>query len=424
MDQPALMARLERARAASDLMFQLPMPGVLYERPITERHRIIFYLGHLEAFDWNLFERELGLGGSDAALHRLFAFGIDPVDGGLPTDGPNDWPEEAVVRAYGAAIREKLDAALLGGGLDGQDLLLHVAIEHRLMHVETLAYIFHQLPLGSKRKLAQVEATEGGLFVAEMVAIPAGMSKLGRARGDGFGWDNEYCEHVLEVPQFVVDRYKVTNGQYLEFVGAGGYRDRGLWTEGGWRWSQEQGIEHPAFWKRVGSEYHYRGMFEEIALPADWPVYVSHAEASAFAVWAGKRLPTEAEWHRAAYGSTGGERSYPWGEDRPSSRQGYFDLTRWDPSAVNAFPEGRSFWGVDGMIANGWEWTSSEFEPFPGFAPFSFYRGYSADFFNDKHFVMKGGSPRTEECMLRRSFRNWFQPHYPYAYAGFRCASD
>jgi len=312
----------------------------------------------------------------------------------------------------------------LGGGLDGQDLLLHVAIEHRLMHVETLAYIFHQLPLGSKRKLAQVEATEGGLFVAEMVAIPAGMSKLGRARGDGFGWDNEYCEHVLEVPQFVVDRYKVTNGQYLEFVGAGGYRDRGLWTEGGWRWSQEQGIEHPAFWKRVGSEYHYRGMFEEIALPADWPVYVSHAEASAFAVWAGKRLPTEAEWHRAAYGSTGGERSYPWGEDRPSSRQGYFDLTRWDPSAVNAFPEGRSFWGVDGMIANGWEWTSSEFEPFPGFAPFSFYRGYSADFFNDKHFVMKGGSPRTEECMLRRSFRNWFQPHYPYAYAGFRCASD
>jgi formylglycine-generating enzyme required for sulfatase activity len=97
-------------------------------------------------------------------------------------------------------------------------------------------------------------------------------------------------------------------------------------------------------------------------------------------------------------------------------------MKRWDPGAVNAFPAGRSHCGIDGMLANGWEWTSSLFAPFPGFEAFPFYRGYSADFFDGKHYVLKGGSPRTEQSMLRRSFRNWFQPHYPYVYAGFRCA--
>ena len=146
-------------------------------------------------------------------------------------------------------------------------------------------------------------------------------------------------------------------------------------------------------------------MFEEIPLPLDWPVYVSHAEASAYAAWARKRLPTEAEWHRAADG----------GQLTATPYQ------RWDPSPVNAFPATRSAFGVEGLIANGWEWTSGVFAPFPGFRPFPFYEGYSANFFDGKHYVMKGGSPRTDRCMLRRSFRNWFQPHYQYVYAGFRC---
>jgi formylglycine-generating enzyme required for sulfatase activity len=136
-------------------------------------------------------------------------------------------------------------------------------------------------------------------------------------------------------------------------------------------------------------------------------VYVSHAEASAYARWAGKRLPTEAEWQRAAHGA------------RPA---GFLNPERWDPSPVNAYPASRSDFGVEGMYGNGWEWTSTLFAPFPGFEPFPFYRGYSADFFDGKHYVLKGGSPRTAECMLRPSFRNWFQPHYQYVYAAFRCA--
>ncbi len=159
--------------------------------------------------------------------------------------------------------------------------------------------------------------------------------------------------------------------------------------------------------------WRYRGMFHEIPLPLNWPVYVSHAEASAYARWAGKRLPTEAEWHRAAHGIS----------EAPGPRHGYFDLARWDPAPVNAFPDSRSKFGVEGLSANGWEWTSSLFEPFPGFQPFPFYEGYSANFFDGQHYVMKGGSTRTERSMLRRSFRNWFQPHYQYVYAGFRCAT-
>jgi iron(II)-dependent oxidoreductase len=159
-------------------------------------------------------------------------------------------------------------------------------------------------------------------------------------------------------------------------------------------------------------------------LPLDWPVYVSHAEANAYARWAGKSLPTEAQWHRAAYGTAdGGERAYPWGEVEPGSHKGNFDFNTWDPTSVGAFPQGRSAFGVFDMLGNGWEWTSTLFAPFPGFEAFPFYRGYSADFFDGKHYVIKGGSARTAASMLRRSFRNWFQPHYQYVYAGFRCVT-
>ena len=173
------------------------------------------------------------------------------------------------------------------------------------------------------------------------------------------------------------------------------------------------------FWKPAGGEWRYRAMFEEIPLPANWPVYVSHAEATAYARWTGSRLPTEAEWHRAAYS----ECAYPWGDEPPDAQHGYFHFERWDPAPVNAFPAARSAFGLDGLLANGWEWTATPFAPFAGFEPRACYPGYSANFFDGKHFVLKGGSQRTGACMLRRSFRNWFQPHYQYVYAGFRCAT-
>jgi gamma-glutamyl hercynylcysteine S-oxide synthase len=425
-----LLARLQAARCRSDELFEIVRPAALYDRPIPERHRIIFYMGHLEAFDCNLLLGPLGLSSFDPDFDKLFAFGIDPVDGGLPNDQPKDWPSVDQVRRYSTRLRETLDRALLTAASEDQSLarldqgrLLEVAIEHRLMHAETLCYMLHQLPVDRKFSRAVVPLPSAPAPVSCGVEIPAGMATLGLPRGadSAFGWDNEFEEHRVEVPAFAIDSHNVTNHDYLRFMLEGGYGDRALWSDVGWEWVTSHGRRHPAFWARQGESWSYRTMFDEIPLPHDWPVYVSHDEASAYCRWANKELPSEAEWHRAACATRAGtERAYPWGAESISTRQGNFDLHRWDPVPVGSYPEGSSDFGVADLVGNGWEWTRTPFAPFPGFRPFSFYPGYSADFFDGKHYVMKGGSPRTAASMLRRSFRNWFQPHYPYVYATFR----
>jgi gamma-glutamyl hercynylcysteine S-oxide synthase len=431
-----LLERVSDARTQSDALFNIVRPNFLYERPIPERHRIIFYVGHLEAFDWNLLhENVLGLKSFHPDFDRLFAFGIDPVGGGLPSDQPSDWPSLNAVRDYVTKIRAALDEKLADGSLEpyGQgrdgfplDTLLNVAIEHRLMHVETLAYMLHQLPLDRKVPQENPRHLLTGPVTHRMIEIPAGVTTLGLRRGgETFGWDNEYEAHTVQVPAFEIDEYEVTNGQYLEFMAAGGYETRAFWNDADWNWKAAHAVSHPVFWTKVPDGWLYRAMFEEIPLPLDWPAYVSHAEALAYARWAGKALPTEEQWHRAAYGTTDGtERYYPWGSEAPNKNLGNFDFSHWNPTPVNAFPAGRSAFGVQDMLGNGWEWTSTVFAAFHGFEPFPFYPGYSADFFDGKHFVMKGGSPRTAACMLRSTFRNWFQAHYRYVYAGFRCVNQ
>ncbi len=440
-----LLGRLRDARAHTDALFSLIAPEALYDRAIPERHRLIFYLGHLEAFDWNLLGRgPFALDPHDASFDRLFAFGIDPTHGNLPSDRPADWPPQSVVRSYVEKCRRRLDDALhTRGSIRASTLgladgtLLHVAIEHRLMHAETLAYLLHQLPYEKKRGIenAAPASVPPSSFAPKSVRIPSGTATLGQPRRNGdaisshsaaaqfpFGWDNEFDETSVDVPEFAIDVYPVTNAQFLGFVRAGGYDQSTLWLPEDWRWKEECGLRHPFFWERSGNEWFWRGTFERIPLPADCPVYVSHAEASAYARWAGKSLPTEVQWHRAAYGTPQGpERLYPWGDAAPRPEFGNFDAAQWEPAPVGAHPAGASAFGVHDLLGNGWEWTRTPFGPLPGFEPFPFYPGYSADFFDGRHFVMKGGSARTAACFLRRPFRNWFQPRYPYVYATFRC---
>jgi iron(II)-dependent oxidoreductase len=438
-DRHRLLTRLAIARLRTDRLFDMIRPEALYARPVAERHRLIFYLGHLEAFDWNLFRERLpGLKAFAPEFDRLFAFGIDPVGGGLPTDVSADWPAEATIRRYNRRVRASVDGALKAQTTllhskkrdlspdETPELLLNVAIEHRLMHAETLAYLLNRLPPEDKRHPERAPRPLAAEIVAGPVEIPAGHVTLGRARNgsDGFGWDNEYDEQSVEVPAFAIERYPVSNGEFFNFMMEGGYEERALWSESDWRWRAEQNINHPAFWTRRDNRWYYRGMFDLVPLPLQWPVYVSHAEASAYACWAGKALPTEAQWQRAAYGTPqGGENAFPWGDAPPRAGIGNFDFQGWDPVPVGAFPETRSAFGVDGLLGNGWEWTSTPFAPFDGFRPFACYPGYSVDFFDGRHYVLKGGSARTAACLLRRSFRNWFQPHYPYVYAGFRCVT-
>lgn len=393
---------LAKARARTDALFTLVRPDSFYARPVPERHRLIFYLGHLEAFDWNQIGLgALGLAPFHASFDKLFAFGIDPPTGQPPGDDESDWPAVEEVRRYNERARRTLDGVLH----DAPEHLLHVAVEHRLMHAETFAYLLHNAPPDRRLTQPASDPPSGPAPVSTMIEIPEGTVSLGRPRGDGFGWDNEFDGHGVFIPPFAIGKHKVTNGQYLAFVRAGG--------------------DHSHFWTQRGGEWYWRTMFGEVPLPPDWPVYVTWRQARDYARWAGKALPTEAQFHRAAYGSpTGEERSYPWGEEPPDERHGNFDFRSWNPVPVTATPRGDSAFGVSQLVGNGWEWTATVFRPFPGFRPFPFYPGYSEPFFDGAHYVLKGASPRTAVRLLRRSYRNWFRPDYPYVYATFRCVEN
>lgn len=430
-----LHPRLLAGRSRTDELFEIVREEAIYDRPIAERHRLIFYLGHVEAFDWNLLaERAFGLKAFARTFDQLFAFGIDPVDGGVPQDKPSDWPSREEVEGYGLRLRDELDHAIERSLLHPEEghpqlaTMLETAIEHRLMHAETLAYMLHRLPVERKAPRREPADHSGRLVRSRLVEIPAGYATLGleRTREGEFGWDNEFEKHREFVEGFAIDNCNVTNGDFLRFVQASGYRDRSLWGEEAWAWKENEGISHPAFWRREGNLWMYRTMFGDVRMPVDWPVYASHAEASAYAKWLGRTLPTEAQFHRAAYGTPEEwhERRYPWGDASPRKEHGNFDFASWDVSPVGAHPAGASAFGIHDLVGNGWEWTRTPFAPFEGFTPMPFYPGYSANFFDGKHYVMKGGSPRTAGCMMRRSFRNWFQPHYPYVYATFRCVED
>ena len=235
-----LLDRLAEARANTDQLFSIVKPEALYDRPIPERHRIIFYIGHLEAFDWNLLrERALSLGSFHPDFDRLFAFGIDPVGDGLPMDQPSDWPTMDAVKDYVGEARQTLDEALADRLADDQPghadvtLLLQVAIEHRLMHSETLAYMLHQLPLD--RKIGPNSGPEAvrSAVHPEMVKVPAGRVTLGLSRKDqeAFGWDNEFEAYSVNVPTFPSIAITVTNRDFLAFMEAGGYDSENLWSK-------------------------------------------------------------------------------------------------------------------------------------------------------------------------------------------------
>ena len=381
-----LRIALHGARARTDELFGLVRPDAIYDRPIAERHRIIFYLGHVEAFDWNLIGGHAGfLRSFHPEFDRLFAFGIDPPPGQLPSDEPGDWPAVPEVERYNRRTRLEIDGVLE----ELPEQLLHVAIEHRLMHAETLAYILHNLPYEKKLDPGPEDTAPGsGVLAAprhRMLDFAAGKIQLGLPPGQGFGWDNEFQAHCADVPAFSIGKYKVTNGEYLEFV--------------------RQGAPPPFYWRDHGGQWYYRGMFAEAPLPLDCPVYVTHREAQEYAQWRGLRLPSEAEFQRAASGG---------------SVSSNVDFRHWDPIPVNADEQASDGVTPQQMVGNGWEWTSTVFAPFPGFQPLPFYTNYSEPFFDGAHFVLKGGSPRTAACMLRPSFRNWFRPAYPYVYATFR----
>jgi gamma-glutamyl hercynylcysteine S-oxide synthase len=430
------VAAYRRNRERSRALFDLLTDDAYYSRPINLRQPIVFYEGHLPAFSFNtLVKRALGRPSIDAHLEQLFARGIDPEETSYSPDSASDlWPSRSVVQAFVEEADKQVLQALAHEELDrpGVPLLdgaeaVFTILEHEALHQETLLYMWHQLPHDQKRRPGgYAPVTQGAVPTPEWIGLPAGRANLGVARGSiPFGWDNEHPAHVVEVPAFSIETQDVSNARYQEFVAAGGYRDARWWRPEDWAWVQRGRMSHPLFWEQKDGVWWWRGMFGWISLPASWPVYVSHAEASAFARWAGARLPTEPEFQRAAYGAfDGSERTHPWGEAEPTSSHGVFDFSSWDPEPAGTHPAGRSAWGIDDLVGNGWEWTQTVFGPFPGFQAMASYPEYSADFFDGQHYVMKGASPATARELLRPSLRNWFRAQYPYVYATFRLAKD
>ncbi|HUP61481.1 MAG TPA: SUMF1/EgtB/PvdO family nonheme iron enzyme [Thermoanaerobaculia bacterium] len=396
-------------RARTRRLFEQLAPEAYYERPIPLRNPFVFYEGHIPAFAVNtLLKLALKRGGIDERLETLFARGIDPESEAAMKNPADVWPSRDDVQAYAAEADALVERALAEERLD-DDTVPHLRggeaaftiIEHELMHQETLMYMVAAMPKEGGRPVRPPQADETS---ALQIKIPAGRATLGMPRDSAFGWDNELPELVVDVDAFEIDARNVTNGEYLEFVEA-------------------TGAKAPHFWTRENEAWLRRGVFETSALPLDAPVYVTHDEASAYARWKGARLPSEAEYHRAAFGTPAGdERLYPWGDEPPDATRGNFDFASWDPVAAGSYPAGMSAWGVHDLIGNGWEWTSSVFDGFPGFAPMPSYLQYSADFFDNAHYVMKGASPVTPRELVRRSFRNWFRPNYPFVFATFRCA--
>jgi hypothetical protein len=276
-----LSSELAEARAETDRLFTLFDPETIYERPIPERHRMIFYFGHLEAFDWNQLKQAGIVSHSPhPSFDDLFAFGIDPEPGRFPSDTRADWPSIPQVVEYNTAVRQAVDRALACT----PDDIVHMMVEHRHMHAETFAYILHNLAHEKKKGPAQPVVTLPPAQ-PEMVEVPAGRAVLGLVPGEGFGWDNEFSAFTAEVPAFSAGRYKVTNREYLEFV--------------------SEGAPTPHYWRRKDGQWFYHGMFEDTPLPLDWPVYATWEQARAYAAWRGCALPTEPQYHRPATATTG-----------------------------------------------------------------------------------------------------------------------
>lgn len=428
---PEALAEIEKAWRRTDRIFDILSPEALLERPIPLRQPFIFYLGHLPAFAWNQLGRWLLEGDPiHPDFDRLFARGIDPVgvDRYVPSR-PEAWPPEFAVRAYRDTVRSALREA--GAAIDPSSprgtLALGTVVEHELMHQETLLYMARLLPLPLLRRDPE---TPPYVFDApaegRAIEVPAGRTVLGRKRDpQSFAWDNEYPETEVDVPAFTIESLPVRNRDFLAFMEDGGYERPDLWTAENWAWRERQGVWHPPFWRRdPAGHWLYRTVFDELPLERvlDWPVPVSWATAAAFARWRGGRLPTEPELHRALYGDADGMvRAYPWGDEQPSGRHGNFGFRHWSPTPVGHFPDGASAWGVLDGVGNGWEWTCTPFGPLDGFEPMPNYAGYSADFFDGRHYVMLGASWATDDRLVRRSLRNWFQPHYPYTFSKFRC---
>jgi iron(II)-dependent oxidoreductase len=422
----AIAAQLERSRSRTALL-----TGAVDDDDLTRQHSplmspLVWDLAHVANQEELWLVRDVG--GRDPVrsdIDELYdAFKHSRRDRpSLPLLDP------AEARVYTAQVRDKVLDVLDRVRFDPSRPLLDggfafgMIVQHEQQHAETMLAT-HQLRSGPA-VLTAAPAPTARVPVTGEVLIAAGRFSMGTDT-EPWALDNERPAHPVDVPAFWIDAAPVTNGDYLAFMDAGGYDDPRWWSERGWAHRQNAGLEAPLHWKRDHGGWLCDRFGRVGPVRPDEPVvHVCYFEAEAYATWAGKRLPTEAEWEKAARfdPATGRSRRYPWGDDPPGPGHANLGQQHLGPAAAGAYPDGASPQGVHQLIGDVWEWTSSGFHPYPGFAAFP-YREYSEVFFGGDYRVLRGGSFGTDASACRGTFRNWDHPIRRQIFSGFRCARD
>ncbi|MFF5287098.1 ergothioneine biosynthesis protein EgtB [Streptomyces sp. NPDC012756] len=334
-------------------------------------------------------------------------------------------PGEA--RAYAADVRTRVLDILASTPLEGRPLLdagfaFGMIAQHEQQHDETML-ITHQLRKGPAALTAPPPPVLRSGPLPPEVLVPGGPFTMGTS-DEPWSLDNERPAHQRVVPAFHIDTTPVTNGAYLAFIADGGYTDRRWWRPEGWAQIREHDIGAPLFWRRDGGQWLRRRFGVTEPVPEEEPVlHVSWYEADAYARWAGRRLPTEAEWEKAARHDpvSGRSRRYPWGDADPGPEHANLGQRHLRPAAAGSYPAGASPLGVRQLIGDVWEWTASDFLPYPGFTAFP-YKEYSEVFFGPEHKVLRGGSFAVDPVACRGTFRNWDLPVRRQIFSGFRTA--
>ncbi|MBO4210368.1 ergothioneine biosynthesis protein EgtB [Micromonospora echinofusca] len=335
-------------------------------------------------------------------------------------------PAEA--RAYLRTVRDKVFDLLDRVRFDERPLVADgfafgMIVQHEQQHDETMLAT-HQLRVG-RPVLGAPPPPPADRPVTGEVLVPAGPFEMGTST-DPWALDNERPAHRVHLPAYLIDAAPVSNGDYRAFVADGGYDDPRWWSDAGWAHRQAAGLTAPMHWRRDGDGWAYQRFGRWSPLRDDEPVvHVCYFEAEAYAAWAGKRLPTEAEWEKAARWdpATGRSRRHPWGDADPTPAHANLGQRHLWPAPIGAYPAGASPLGVHQLIGDVWEWTASPFTGYPGFAAFP-YREYSEVFFGDTYRVLRGGSFGTDRAACRGTFRNWDLPIRRQIFSGFRCARD
>jgi iron(II)-dependent oxidoreductase len=341
-----------------------------------------------------------------------------------------DLPDRAGTLRYMADVLVRQEELLSRGFDDETRYFYDLSIRHEDMHVEAQAYMRQTSSNAPPQGLGRARHPPAGALKGD-APVPGGSWPLGSGAAEGFVFDNEKWAHPVELAPFRIARAAVTNAEFAAFVDEGGYRRREFWTDAGWQWREACNAEHPVYWvaRRDGVWTARRYRTVEALAPDAAVVFVNWFEADAWCRWAGRRLPSEAEWEAAAIGEAAGERlgdrrrRWPWGDAAPDAARANLDFTFDGPIDVGALEAGDSAFGCRQMIGNVWEWTRSDFLPFDGFSADP-YKDYSQPWFGTRK-VLRGGCWATSARIARPAYRNFFTPDRRDVFAGFRsCAID